>query len=262
MTELITDDEILQLLELATGTPERDDIFKENPEYACRGWMTYAGVRPGTIKITQEALWEAASAFFERKGIPLPDYDLWALELASRLSSDDMGIDTVFYCDSTLPSICHLSAPTGQAWHGIRQNTMRANVREFVDQDYIHRLSERDKLWLSKFNDEYYNNRFRNNETDFHQTQTQKRERFRNTNAMNRDTYAVLKAGRALKRTTEALAPEAWTPEVIEFDKYGDAFDGNEDALIEYIDGKKFAEQLWEGTALAEICITGEDDLL
>lgn len=33
----------------------------------------------------------------------------------------------------------------------------KAAVREFVDQDYVHKLNASEKAWLEKFNKEYYN---------------------------------------------------------------------------------------------------------
>lgn len=57
---------------------------------------------------------------------------------------------------------------------GLSKRNFKRHVRDFVDQDYLHKLSLEEKEWLSKFNDEYYNGNF--DDAPFHETKELQRE--------------------------------------------------------------------------------------
>lgn len=71
----------------------------------------------------------------------------------------------------------------------------KANVMEYVDQDYKHELSEEDTLWLKTFNNEYYGTAY-GNESSLHSTgidNFDKRTMHSKANAENRDVYSISK---------------------------------------------------------------------
>jgi len=90
---------------------------------------------------------------------------------------------------------------------GLTKQAMPKSVRQYIDQNYIDKLSETDKDWLNKFNEEYYGNTFRDDKTvvikkgknkgkirkykkGLHaKANISRTELFNQTNARNRDIY-------------------------------------------------------------------------
>lgn len=73
-----------------------------------------------------------------------------------------------------------------QTLWGLEPRTFKRGSRYFVDQDYTKDLSDKDKKWLSTFNEEYYNNVLTP------KTKRSKKKRktiYDLTNARNRDMY-------------------------------------------------------------------------
>ncbi len=63
-------------------------------------------------------------------------------------------------------------------------------VREFMDFDYLAKLTPEELEFLNKFADEFYDNHFKNNETDLHPAKSADRKRCYDTeNARNRDMW-------------------------------------------------------------------------
>lgn len=58
--------------------------------------------------------------------------------------------------------------------------------------DYVDQLSEEEKAWLSKFNREYYQASFKNDDSDLHNDQEKRRELYRKNNERNRDVWTKL----------------------------------------------------------------------
>lgn len=55
-----------------------------------------------------------------------------------------------------------------------------------MDQDYINELSDKDKEWLSKFNEEWYGNKLSKRTA---RSKNKRKEIYDQTNARNRDVY-------------------------------------------------------------------------
>jgi hypothetical protein len=64
---------------------------------------------------------------------------------------------------------------------------------ELMDQDYINKLSEKEKEWLSNFNEEYISGNFSHKGKKFHKTKKARRECYSRNNARNRDLYTILR---------------------------------------------------------------------
>lgn len=73
----------------------------------------------------------------------------------------------------------------------------RINIQELLDFDYLDKLSDKDKIYLSKFCTEFYSADFRG-EKPLHKSKKKKREIYNNNNARNRDTTALLGAYKML----------------------------------------------------------------
>lgn len=63
-------------------------------------------------------------------------------------------------------------------------------ARDFVDFDYIAKLSPEEKDWLNKFSDEYYQASFKKGEQPLHKTPEERRAVYATDNARRRDLYA------------------------------------------------------------------------
>lgn len=62
-------------------------------------------------------------------------------------------------------------------------------VRDFIDFDYLDKLSPAELDWLNKFSTEFYSANFNNDESDLHQTVIKRRQLYNSNNARNRDAY-------------------------------------------------------------------------
>lgn len=104
------------------------------------------------------------------------------------------------------------------------------NLRDRVDQDYSHKLSDEDARWLSDFNEAYYGGDFRRDE-DGEWTDADRRSVWRMNGAAKRDSISVAQVGHAVDyfgdpRTHDSPAPEqAWatSPAYLESDLYREA---------------------------------------
>lgn len=109
---------------------------------------------------------------------------------------------------------------------------------EYLDQDYINGLSEEEKDFLDKFNQEYYGATldYQNLENNLHNTPELKKRCTDRNNAQNRCTYGL---GRAKKLISNTL----FYPEDIEkcIDNQESELESEniEDLMIEYLDSKK-----------------------
>jgi hypothetical protein len=115
---------------------------------------------------------------------------------------------------------------------GLKKGYNSKVKQEYMDQDYIPKLSNSEKDFLSDFNEEYYgaNLDFQNLENNrFHKTKEEKKACTDRNNARNRCTYGVAKAGGKLdtKLQNDSDKPNP---------KYELSSDNPEDALIELID--------------------------
>lgn len=100
--------------------------------------------------------------------------------------------------------------------------------REYLDQDYIHLLSEEEKQWLSNFNEEWLGGNFKHEGEVLHKTVEEQRALWRKNNRQNNDVQGVTKARGHLVYTEDAQ--DAVEDEVNRYDT------DPESALIEIID--------------------------
>ncbi len=73
--------------------------------------------------------------------------------------------------------------------YGLIPAANHKKVRDFIDFDYISKLSPEEADWLNKFSTEFYSANFNNDETDLHQTVIKRRKSYNANNARNRDVY-------------------------------------------------------------------------
>jgi len=76
---------------------------------------------------------------------------------------------------------------------GLKHSVNSKNRQHLIDHDYIHKLNDEEKAWLSKFNEEYISGTFDkvDNENNFHKTQDEKRECWRRNNSRNRCAMTI-----------------------------------------------------------------------
>lgn len=230
----MTEEEILKLIETVKGNFDVIKFFSENLDLACRGWCTYVGLHAGDVPLHEDDLYSAASKFFNHREMPLPSRELFRDNIARRMPNfEDTDIGRTYYGSRQLSTIFYLSVPDKRNFYGMSKRRGVTKVtRAFMDQDYVSQLNERDQLWLSKFNDEYYKNRFRRDDTDFHHSPELKREVYANSNARNRDVYARCEADFKLVSGSDNYEAGRMTW------NYADDHSVNsvEDSLIDYID--------------------------
>lgn len=103
--------------------------------------------------------------------------------------------------------------------------------QEYLDQDYIDRLSPQDKDWLNRFNEEWLGANFKHPGDTIHKTDAARKEIYNRNNARNRDLLGQLKAQNKLMNSEvvkEMLEKEELTQNVTP--------DDIENVLIEFID--------------------------
>lgn len=72
---------------------------------------------------------------------------------------------------------------------GLERLTFNKAAQQYLDQDYISTLDDKDKEWLSRFNNEYYGNTLNKNWNKNLHYKEQKKAIFDQTNARNRDIF-------------------------------------------------------------------------
>jgi hypothetical protein len=82
--------------------------------------------------------------------------------------------------------------------YGLSPRNFPDSVKEFVDQDYINKLSREDQLWLATFNNNYYGADFRSSKDGLEnppEWSAEDRRRIYNAkNAANQDYYHIISA--------------------------------------------------------------------
>jgi len=87
-----------------------------------------------------------------------------------------------------------------------------------MDQDYVGKLTDKEKKWLSDFNEEYYGNKLSKKTL---RNKAKRKEMFDQTNARNRDIFNIRFRSDVHGNFSETA--------------------GGEDALVDYIDAKRDA---------------------
>lgn len=101
----------------------------------------------------------------------------------------------------------------GATLPGLHARNFPAPLREFIDVDYLDRLSPEEKAWLAKFNDEFHGGCFRAN--PLHGEQAQRRAIWRAKKAARHDALGVAKATSALEYPDGAFEEESQSWESI-----------------------------------------------
>lgn len=70
---------------------------------------------------------------------------------------------------------------------------------ELLDQDYVHKLTDKEKQWLSNFNEEYVSANFNHPGPTLHKSKKMKRDCYNRNNARNRDSYSITKSAYILE---------------------------------------------------------------
>jgi beta-glucosidase/6-phospho-beta-glucosidase/beta-galactosidase len=110
--------------------------------------------------------------------------------------------------------------------------------REYLDQDYIDKLSDEEKKWLSNFNEEWLGANFNHDGKVLHRTKEEKREIYNRNNARNRDLISQMNAQNKLVATDKVK-------EMLEKEELHQHVNPEsvEDALIMLIDEKRNEEK-------------------
>lgn len=110
--------------------------------------------------------------------------------------------------------------------------TVNLKIRqELFDQDYIDKLSDKEKQWLSNFNEEYISSNFNHPGRKLHKSKKSKRDCYNRNNARNRDIYSIAK-------TNDMLKDDKSTQAIIEDQSVVNPED-TENFLVDMIDFKK-----------------------
>jgi hypothetical protein len=115
----------------------------------------------------------------------------------------------------------------------IKQYTNKIR-REYLDQDYIDKLSPEEKKWLSNFNEEWLGANFNHGGEILHKKKEEKREIYNRNNSRNRDIIGQMNAQNKLiasDKIKDMLEKEELNQNVKP--------DAVEDALITLIDESK-----------------------
>lgn len=81
-------------------------------------------------------------------------------------------------------------------YHGLNPKTFPLSVREFIEVDYIHKLSAEEKAFLSRFNDQYHGAAYtKADQEDESAAETAaRRDAYRRKNKANGDVYSLARA--------------------------------------------------------------------
>ncbi len=106
--------------------------------------------------------------------------------------------------------------------------------REYLDQDYIEKLSPDEKQWLSNFNEEWLGANFDHEGELLHKTKEERREIYGRNNSRNRDLIGQMNAQNKLLATDKIK-------EMLEKEELNQQVNpaNIEDALVDLIDMKK-----------------------
>lgn len=114
---------------------------------------------------------------------------------------------------------------------------------EYNDFDYLDKLSEEEKAWLNKFNNEYLNASFEHNETDIQSYEKYGKDSNDRNNSRNRCVYGQLKNNKSKKLVNyDNLSSD--TKDKIEEMRTNSV--NVEDAYIDYLDYKEVEEMMKE----------------
>lgn len=117
---------------------------------------------------------------------------------------------------------------------GLTKKANRWNIQHYMDFDYLDKLSDKEKEFLSQFATEHYSADFRGDATLI-KGKKKRREIYNNNNARNRDLYSLAQGYGGIESFIK-YNPETKSPENIKVEKVETL--NPEDALNELIDIK------------------------
>lgn len=95
----------------------------------------------------------------------------------------------------------------------LAKSVLAKHIRWVHDFDYLSRLSEKDREWMSKFIGEYYNGYVKKGDPKaLHNTLELKRDCWRRKNRENRDLYSLREAWNLLETFKEVFHAKAYLP--------------------------------------------------
>lgn len=100
---------------------------------------------------------------------------------------------------------------------------------ELIDHDYISKLSDEEKAYLSKFNEEYLSGTFEHDSTDLHKGKKRKRDCYNRNNSRNRDVFS--------RNRTHGWVGDDQTPKKI-LEQTPTSPESQENTLIDLLDVK------------------------
>lgn len=111
----------------------------------------------------------------------------------------------------------------------------RVNSRtrhELIDFDYVDKLSDTEKKWLSNFMEEWLSGNFNHEGRIFHKSKKSKRECYNRNNARNRDAMSIAQATGNMRYSADKAADAPMTNKAVP------ALDSVESSIIDLIDLK------------------------
>lgn len=132
---------------------------------------------------------------------------------------------------------------------GLETRTFNRGSRNFLDQDYVGDLSDKEKIWLSKFNEEWYGNKL---SPKTKRSKAKRKEIYDQTNARNRDVHTVHykiydrdQPNRGQDNENASSGGVNTTDSIFDVNRRMD-YNYFEEASIDYFDFKRLVEQYLE----------------
>lgn len=207
-----------------------------------QAWLHRTEVAPGQLEVTTELMWRAFGRWVARKDIDdLVKRGWFDKQIIKLFGGRDLKTCVVVLVNRRPEAILHCSAPDVEQRVGLMPHTFRRGAREYLDQDYLGKLSDAELSWLSQFNNEFYNNRVRNTDTDLHQTRTQKRKLWGPSRSRDRCVWSHTRVDGSPNLASpsgQLVSPEAWL-EYVNAETHISTASMAEDLMIAAIDAKR-----------------------
>jgi len=98
-----------------------------------------------------------------------------------------------------------MSKRTRTKYPGLHKNLSLPIRADLIDQDYIDKLTDKEKQWLNNFNEEWVNCNIRKDKARFHKSKKDRKIINDMNNARNRDVFSRHQARGTLKSESEIL---------------------------------------------------------
>lgn len=101
---------------------------------------------------------------------------------------------------------------------GLEKRYFSKIKQEVHEIDYAHKLSEKDKAFLSSFNEETIGSRFNHNGKKHYKSKRAKKEIYTENNARNRDQFSISRATGTMVDIDPEVAISIWQEKYVNFD--------------------------------------------